>query len=547
MTSSSRVPNEVAKWSQREQDEFLRIMVEQVKIGNNTTTTFNKTGWNNIKKQLEFFVARSFTMVQLRNKMNKMKLDYTAFKKLLETIDFGWNSVTKTCTVEDESVWDRHIEANPTWSKFRRNGLSHWPELVLLFGDHYAGGNRGATSAYDFTDDDDHLLDVTDDVETVPVTPTNRDLERGGYYDSQEVDLSSVDRPSVQRRLDRTPTGYRKKSRTSGIGRAIMTSADSLSKRSERFNIPTPTHTATTPSSMSPPPPTIPDYNINACIALLNTVDDIPKELFLKASMRILVEPNWRALFIAYPAEKKKWDCIGAIDSTHITAIIPKGKQIPYQGRKGITTQNVMCACSFDMKFTFVYACWESSANDCRVFARALEDTTLTFPHPPEGKYYLVDSGYPMSIKGYLTTFKGDRYHLLDYDGGRRRPTTTKELLNYRHSSLRNVIERSFGALKSRFPMLRLMPQFSLRYQTMIVIACCGIHNYIREEQDADALFEFYGNDEYHNPSLQSIVGDVVGHSTTHSHGSQRDRAENDDLRKRIANQMARLNGYPTL
>ncbi|WJX45682.1 hypothetical protein P8452_32544 [Trifolium repens] len=27
------------------------------------------------------------------------------------------------------------------------------------------------------------------------------------------------------------------------------------------------------------------------------------------------------------------------------------------------------------------------------------------FPHPPEGKYYLVDAGYP-NMKGYLSPYK---------------------------------------------------------------------------------------------------------------------------------------------
>ncbi|XP_061375020.1 uncharacterized protein LOC133317200 [Gastrolobium bilobum] len=142
-------------------------------------------------------------------------------------------------------------------------------------------------------------------------------------------------------------------------------------------------------------------------------------------------------------------DCIGAIDGTHISSMLPENKQIPFRGRKQITTQNVMCACSFDMKFTFVYAGWEGSANDCRIFTTALETPRLEFPHPPPGKFYAVDSGYP-TRDGYLTPFKGERYHLNDYRGRQNQPRSTKELFNHRHSSLRNVIERSFGALKNR-------------------------------------------------------------------------------------------------
>ncbi|KAF2292412.1 hypothetical protein GH714_022088 [Hevea brasiliensis] len=42
-------------------------------------------------------------------------------------------------------------------------------------------------------------------------------------------------------------------------------------------------------------------------------------------------------------------DCIGAIDGTHVRGSIAPEEQIPYIGRKGIQTQNIMAACGFDM------------------------------------------------------------------------------------------------------------------------------------------------------------------------------------------------------
>ncbi|XP_059665391.1 uncharacterized protein LOC132311495 isoform X2 [Cornus florida] len=88
-------------------------------------------------------------------------------------------------------------------------------------------------------------------------------------------------------------------------------------------------------------------------------------------------------------------NCIGAIDGTHISAFAPASKQTPYRGRKSIVTQNVMCACSFDMLFTFVYAGWEGTANDSRVFIDAITRAVARFPILTDGKYYVVDSGYP--------------------------------------------------------------------------------------------------------------------------------------------------------
>ena len=60
-------------------------------------------------------------------------------------------------------------------------------------------------------------------------------------------------------------------------------------------------------------------------------------------------------------------------------------------------------------------------------------------------KYYVVDADL-RNTRGFLAPFKGMCYHLQDYRGSEREPKNGKELFNYRHASLRNVIERTFGA-----------------------------------------------------------------------------------------------------
>ncbi|KAK2656264.1 hypothetical protein Ddye_009316 [Dipteronia dyeriana] len=52
--------------------------------------------------------------------------------------------------------------------------------------------------------------------------------------------------------------------------------------------------------------------------------------------------------------------------------------------RKVQVTQNIICACSFDMMFTFVFTGWEGTANDSRVFSDAIGRQENGFPHPNE-------------------------------------------------------------------------------------------------------------------------------------------------------------------
>ena len=60
-----------------------------------------------------------------------------------------------------------------------------------------------------------------------------------------------------------------------------------------------------------------------------------------------------------------------------------------------------------------------------------------------------------------LKFHRGVRYHLKEWERGNRRPQNKEELFNLRHSSLRNVIERTFGVLKKRFGILNNMDQHS--------------------------------------------------------------------------------------
>ena len=43
-----------------------------------------------------------------------------------------------------------------------------------------------------------------------------------------------------------------------------------------------------------------------------------------------------------------------------------------YRGRKGYPTQNVLAACSFDLKFTYVLLGWKGTASDARLIKSAL-------------------------------------------------------------------------------------------------------------------------------------------------------------------------------
>lgn len=62
------------------------------------------------------------------------------------------------------------------------------------------------------------------------------------------------------------------------------------------------------------------------------------------------------------------------------------------------------------MKFIYVLAGWEGSANDGQVFHYAREHDLFI----PEGKYYLADAGFPI-CDSLLVPYRGKRYHLKEW------------------------------------------------------------------------------------------------------------------------------------
>ncbi|XP_039157245.1 putative nuclease HARBI1 [Eucalyptus grandis] len=177
-------------------------------------------------------------------------------------------------------------------------------------------------------------------------------------------------------------------------------------------------------------------------------------------------------------------DCIGAIDGTHIPAVVPAFDQIRFIGRKGTTTQNVLTICNFNMEFVYVWAGWKGQAHDTRIFYEAIGRHDAHFPHPPPGKYYLVDAGYP-NPTSYLGPYKEVRYHLPKFQGGPS-PTGYREVFNRAHSSLCSAIERAFGVLKQKWGILTYMPSYPCEKQVQIVVAAMTLHNYIRRNNVTD-------------------------------------------------------------
>ncbi|CAN6868921.1 unnamed protein product, partial [Brassica oleracea] len=155
-------------------------------------------------------------------------------------------------------------------------------------------------------------------------------------------------------------------------------------------------------------------------------------------------------------SNKRYWpyfrDCIGALDGTHVSVRVRSDqKERFWNVRKQFASMNVLAICNLDMKCIYAYVGTPGRAHDTKVLTYCAQSDTF-FPTPPEGKYFVVDSGYP-NRKGYLIV-EQNTTHIM--------------------------IERTFGVWKAKWRILKNEARYDLPTQCKIVVATMALHNFIR-------------------------------------------------------------------
>ena len=96
-------------------------------------------------------------------------------------------------------------------------------------------------------------------------------------------------------------------------------------------------------------------------------------------------------------------------------------------------------------------------------------------------------------------------------------PKTPTKKFNRIHSSIRNVIERSFGVLKMKWQILYMMRPYTMFKQKMIVVATMVLHNFIREHNSEDLDFSRFDRDPDYVPTIPNrynkfvVASDKIG------------------------------------
>ena len=169
-------------------------------------------------------------------------------------------------------------------------------------------------------------------------------------------------------------------------------------------------------------------------------------------------------------------DCISTIDGTNILTYVAKLDCPAYWNWKSQVSQNILAACSMDLRFLYVLPGWEGSAADSSVN----EDAWSNDFKIPASRYYLADAGY-RSCDALLVPYCGVRYHLKEWGKANMQSKDAKELFNLCHAQLRcrNVIKHIFGILKKWFKVLIVPQEYEIKIQAQLVSTLSVVHNFI--------------------------------------------------------------------
>nr|XP_049699671.1 putative nuclease HARBI1 isoform X2 [Helicoverpa armigera] len=154
----------------------------------------------------------------------------------------------------------------------------------------------------------------------------------------------------------------------------------------------------------------------------------------------------------------------GAIDCTHIRIVNTPGCQHHevYRNRKSYFSINVQAVVGPQTEFLDIVARWAGSTHDSRIFQ--MSRVYMKYTQGVLNGKLVGDSGYP-TLPFMLTPI---------------RPTPEDPpQIRYNRAQIktRNIVERTFGIWKRRFPCLSKGLGNKLQTVSLIIVACAVLHN----------------------------------------------------------------------
>uniref|UniRef100_A0A803MR63 Myb/SANT-like domain-containing protein n=1 Tax=Chenopodium quinoa TaxID=63459 RepID=A0A803MR63_CHEQI len=376
---NEQVKRSKATWYDETTKIFCEVCAEEVHAGNRPHTHFSKIGWNNVVIKFQQRSGKMYDQKQLKNKWEKLKTEYTTWKNLIEKeTGLGWDHEKNTIVASDQ-WWALKEQASSGVAKFREAGIQNLTELEIMFAKIIVS----ATTLWNpYSQDDTEIEDSStignekiEDEEQVDITMDGSINETvSQQLESESIDKTKVNTTSEQRGK-KTQKGKKSKVSTAKLMpnelKRIVGAMENFSQSS---------------STVTSKRTDLPGCSIGECLTLLATTPGISS--------------NGSAYDDVMDESSEEEE-----DGEELVL------QEQLRGFHYVLDGN---GCK---RF---YLHQPGSVHDNRILKDAMEDPKKYFPHPPEGKYYVIDAGYP-NMKGFLAPFKDPYYipyYIPEVEGG---------------------------------------------------------------------------------------------------------------------------------
>lgn len=120
-------------WSQKMDEYFVQLMLEQVHKGNKIGRTFKNKAWSHMISQFNTKFGYQHGKVILKNRCNILRRQYNAIKFLLGQNGFSWDE-TQQVLIADHHVWNKVIKASRNFQRYRNKTVPFYIDTCLIYG-----------------------------------------------------------------------------------------------------------------------------------------------------------------------------------------------------------------------------------------------------------------------------------------------------------------------------------------------------------------------------------------------------------------------------
>lgn len=193
-------------------------------------------------------------------------------------------------------------------------------------------------------------------------------------------------------------------------------------------------------------------------------------------------EEEWKKIADDFGLKWNFYNCLGSIDGKHIEIKKPPGSGSYYYNYKQTFSIVLMAVVNANYEFIMIDVGANGRVSDGGVFSNTtfyqkLKGNKLRIPEPnclPRSNIkltfvFVADDAFPLS-------------HNIMKPYPLRNMTREQRIFNYRLSRARRIVENAFGILSSRFRILLNAINLSPDKASTIVLACCYLHNFLRQK-----------------------------------------------------------------